>query len=107
VSKSVEAHIHRRPWSNDVAVYLASFEGGKRLLGTSVVMEAQEVEGMFQPEPTFRMTPEEAQMLANRLWDEGFRPHQATKTGADAAQSRHLEDMRSLAFAKLGIEKPQ
>lgn len=106
MTKPVEAHIYRRMYSNDVAVYLANFDGQTRMIGRSVAMEPQEHEGQFEPEPTFRMRPEDAQSLAEQLWAAGFRPTQATKTGADAAQSRHLEDMRAIAFAKLKIDDP-
>ena len=58
--------------------------------------------------PSYLMRGEDAQELANRLWDNGIRPEQSKQSqGAHDAQGKHLEDMRSLAFAKLNVEKPQ
>jgi hypothetical protein len=58
-------------------------------------------------EPTVKMRPEDAQHLMDNLWQAGLRPAQGQQSeGAMAAQTRHLEDMRSLAFAKLEVPKP-
>ncbi len=43
----------------------------------------------------------------NCAWDMGLRPDGFNDTReAIAASSRHLDDMRAITFAKLGIEKP-
>lgn len=58
-------------------------------------------------EPSARMTPEDAQFLADALWAAGIRPSQGKQSeGVTAAQGRHLEDMRALAFHKIGVERP-
>ena len=58
-------------------------------------------------EPAFRLAHEEAQELADSLWDSGIRPTQS-KAGAGQAEAvqKHLEDMRVLAFHTLDIPKP-
>ena len=63
-------------------------------------------EGTIWP-PTFTLDYEAAQALINSLYGSGFRPTEgAGSAGQRAALEHHLEDMRTLAFANLGIEKP-
>jgi hypothetical protein len=48
-----------------------------------------------------------AQILIDQLWDAGLRPGSSQQAhGQFAAASRHLEDMRAIAFFKLNIERP-
>ena len=48
-----------------------------------------------------------AQRLMDELWTAGLRPTQGKQSeGVTAAQGRHLEDMRAIAFAKLEVAKP-
>ncbi len=62
--------------------------------------------GLIVP-PTMRLEQRDAQQLADDLWAAGLRPSQGRQSeGIVTAQAAHLEDMRSLAFAKLGVTKP-
>ena len=55
----------------------------------------------------FDLSPEEAQQFMDELWRVGIRPTEgAGSVGQMAATTRHLEDMRALTFAKLGVAKP-
>lgn len=59
--------------------------------------------------PALRLTKTDAQMLMDDLWRCGVRPTEgAGSAGSYAAQARHLEDMRAIAFASLGTgyDKP-
>lgn len=56
-------------------------------------------------EPAFLLGQEEAQSMMDTLWDCGIRPSEGSgSAGAMAATQKHLDDMRSIAFKKLGIE---
>jgi hypothetical protein len=49
--------------------------------------------------PSMILSSYEAQILANQLWAAGIRPEQSGQSqGQFEAQSRHLEDMRTLVF---------
>jgi hypothetical protein len=57
--------------------------------------------------PTLSLTDFEAQQLIDALWSAGLRPAGAKQSqGAYDAQSRHLEDMRALAFHHAKVERP-
>lgn len=48
----------------------------------------------------------EAQKLMDDLWDCGLRPSEGTgSAGALAATQKHLNDLRKIAFNKLGIKE--
>lgn len=54
-----------------------------------------------------RLRKEAAQNLMDELWFLGFRPERGEMSvGQVAATERHLQDMRTIAFAKLGVSKP-
>lgn len=68
--------------------------------------------GAFRPEeeagmaePTLRLRPEAIQSLMDELWNQGVRPTTNESAGQFAAQGRHLEDMRKIAF--MFLEKPK
>lgn len=51
--------------------------------------------------------PTEAQELMDNLWRCGFRPTEGKgSAGQLAATDRHLQDMRAIAFHKLGVTAP-
>jgi hypothetical protein len=57
--------------------------------------------------PSFRLHVSEAQARMDSLWTAGLRPAAGKQSeGVTAAQGRHLEDMRALAFAKLNVATP-
>jgi hypothetical protein len=91
---------------NNVYADLVDLYGriGGRAIASLTTQEL--TDGSFS-EPFVRMNPAEAQELADSLWAAGIRPSQGKQSeGVTAAQARHLEDMRQLAFAKLNVEKP-
>lgn len=102
--RETRARAFYRIWSDDVALFLVDIdrEAGKRFVATEVTFEERR-EGLVEPNPTVSLRLEAAQELMSSLWEAGIRPAQA-KTGD--GQAKHLEDMRAIAFGKLGIEKP-
>lgn len=53
-------------------------------------------------DPSFRLAPDEAQGLMDRLWTLGLRPTEgAGSAGSLAATERHLADMREIAIGAL------
>ena len=62
-------------------------------------------EGQEAPGEPLRLEREDAQSLFNLLWSRGYRPPGNSVTEYQA-QGKHLEDMRALAFGKLGVTKP-
>lgn len=76
--------------------------------GTAEPIIFKRVEGLFRPDPppTVSLEPQAAQKLMDDLWDCGIRPSEGTgSAGQLAAVQKHLEDFRTIAFKKLGIEK--
>lgn len=61
-------------------------------------------EQFIQRDPSLQMTVEEAQQLMDELWRCGIRPVEGMgSAGQAAATEKHLDDMRKIAFHKLGI----
>ena len=92
-----------------VDAYLVVREYGKdnrlisKYIGDFAKVEAKE--GIAEQVKPFRLSTEEAQVLFDQLWDCGLRPAE-NKAAEYRAQAKHLEDMRALAFGKLGVAKP-
>jgi|688.fasta_scaffold1917209_1 hypothetical protein len=58
----------------------------------------------FEPQPTMRLSMENAQELMDDLWASGVRPTEGNgSAGAMRAAERHIEDLRKVAFKALGI----
>lgn len=54
----------------------------------------------------FRLNKEQSKSLMDDLWRAGVRPSSGEgSVGQIGATEKHLEDMRTIAFKKLGIEK--
>ena len=88
--------------SDSVSIYLR--DGGAPL--KAVFTEEKVTQGTFT-DPTFRLMGGEAQALADSLWSAGYRPSQGKQSeGVTAAQGRHLEDMRAIAFDRLKVVAP-
>ncbi len=57
------------------------------------------------PDQSFSLEIEAAQTLMDDLWNAGIRPTEgAGSAGAMLATQKHLADMRTLAFHKLGVK---
>ena len=71
-------------------------------VGTHVVME--ETAPMSAISPTLSIGLPEAQVLMDDLWAAGLRPTEgAGSAGSLRATEKHLNDMRKIAFKKLGM----
>lgn len=92
----------KQPWSQRVGLWMVTDDAlkGAPALITKVELETQEEGFQFPATTTFDMPTQEMQSLVNQLWDLGIRPVQALESGSDA----HLQDMRKIAFHKLGIK---
>lgn len=67
--------------------------------------DVEVMEGNHRP-PTFVLDPDAVQHLMDSLFAAGFRPSAAAgSAGQRDALERHLDDMRTIAFTKLEIEK--
>lgn len=68
-------------------------------------LEWEERDPAIYPEPTITIPTETAQMLIDKLWILGYRPKEIRyATDALNLQSKHLEDMRNIAFKFLHLE---
>jgi hypothetical protein len=67
-------------------------------------LELVQCDKRFRLEPFVEIEEQEAQILIDDLWEAGVRPTGARgSAGAMKAVLNHLEDMRKIAFKKLGI----
>lgn len=79
---------------------------GTRLDSVSEPLVLRPIEDGAVIEPTVRIHEEAAQRLMDDLWQCGMRPSEGTgSAGAMAKIEAHLEDMRTIAFDRLKIQK--
>lgn len=91
------------PWHHSINIYLAEIREGKLFALITDLIATQYNEKDFGRviEPSFSLSPEDAQALMDDLWNCGLRPSEGSgSVGALAATQRHLEDMRKLVFDK-------
>jgi len=83
-------------------------DGVRRML-TVTSFAVRETDPMEISRPAFVLTEDEAQMLMDELWRTGLRPKDAERDSPDVQATlwNHLNDMRTIAFAKLEIELPK
>lgn len=96
--KKNEFFCERQNFGRYIAVFMRqeSSEDETVLVGSNIVFT--KVSDASMVEPTFRITPHEAQSLMDELWSCGLRPTEGTgSAGAMAATERHLNDMRALS----------
>lgn len=107
INQGHRLHVERDPFGDAFRFYLIDHdEKGGRLLAEQAHYVPLE-RGMPASGPTFTLDGDSAQQLIDGLWQAGLRPTQGRQSeGVTAAQARHLEDMRALAFTKLNMEKP-
>lgn len=97
----MQIHLETTMFSDRVRVYLR--DGNQFAYSVSF----QEYPAGTRPEHIDTMTPTEAQELMDNLWRCGFRPTEGKgSAGQLAATDRHLQDMRAIAFHKLGVTAP-
>ena len=63
-----------------------------------IVMKKIEDGEMIESRPTFFLSDDDAQLFFDYLWENGMKPSKQDSAGALSAQSKHLEDMRKIAF---------
>ena len=99
-------YANKQPWAKHVGLWFVSHEppSFRPALIVDYTVEYQEEGFSMPPEPTMRLHDDVAQALVNQLWDMGIRPAQAQQ-GPDSGVQKHLEDMRVIAFHKLGIQR--
>lgn len=89
------------PWRSDVQLYI----GNRDTRVKDIILEKlpPDEAGAIAHEPSFIVSRAIAQTLMDDLWHCGLRPTEGTgSAGSLAATERHLADMRTIAFAKLG-----
>ena len=80
----------------------ASTMDGKILIAK---VELEEFERGEMHRAGMQFTKPEAQMLMDALWAAGITPTEHGSPGQLAATERHRDDLRKIAFKKLGIEE--
>ncbi len=78
---------------------------GEIYYGQPVVLEKPEVDGMLV-DTTFQLEEIQAQLLMDELYNAGIRPSEGNTTwGVSEAKDKHIEDLRTIAFKTLKIDK--
>jgi hypothetical protein len=93
---------YRNPWENfRVSLVAVTEDAAAQPLVMGPHAPATRVE------PFVSLTEEEAQGLMDSLWDAGIRPAGSQgSAGEKTALSKHLEDMRRIAFLHIDGSKP-
>lgn len=98
-----------RPYDDGYSLYMARRRNnGSDVVDPLVFTHVPEGD-VFPPQPALSRHDAEAFLRAalNCAWDLGFRPDGFNDTRESMkATSQHLEDMRAIAFHKIGAVKP-
>lgn len=100
----LEVMARREDWSIGVSLYLRMKTEG---LGECVAqpVEFKHHSKGYPYDPAIRLRIQEAQQLMDELWQCGLRPSEGTgSAGSLRATEKHLADMRTITFNRLGIE---
>lgn len=69
------------------------------------IVETKEKEHGLPGNPFTELDPKDAQVLMDDLWSCGLRPTEDKgSAGTLSATEKHLDDMRKIAFKKIGID---
>jgi len=107
-----EVYVEPRDYMNRLAVYLHKFDGDDRRLlcyGLPEIRVHKAGEDTYSITPSLEFSREQARRLMSELWRAGVRPEQLGSGHPEeeiGATRKHLEDMRALAFGKIGVAKP-
>lgn len=106
--KNVVAEVRSANWGRYFEIRFATLNAERDVVAVAKPIEFIPIEpGAEVGEPTAMLTLDHLQNLMDQLWSLGFRPERGQlSVGQVAAVNRHLEDMRTLAFAKLEVPKP-
>ena len=101
-------HPERLMFDRAIGFHLVKFDdSGQRLIADGITYASFPRGAGAGVRPAFELLDESGQELIDALWAIGLRPTQGRQSeGVTAAQGRHLEDMRAIAFGKLDVEKP-
>jgi len=92
-------------WDPEV-IRLFCYQRKQRTSYAAPRLELIEREQMAVLEPFLELQPCEAQKLMDDLWDCGLRPSEGSgSAGAMAATQKHLQDMKTIAFHALKIQR--
>lgn len=107
----VKASVHMRTnlWADDIecAIVIRRVDGAASIMRVSLeeIDPSTMVDPTFAPHGSCGSVHDLIQSIVDEAWRTGIRP---TVEGYDReAQRRHLEDMRSLVFARAKTEAPK
>lgn len=101
----VELFLGASRWNRSYGLYATIKLNGVRHHFPFGATEPEELDKEMDPEPLVKFDRATAQALIDQLWNDGFRPQAVmTADATNRAQAEHLDDMRAIAFAKLGID---
>ena len=104
MNEATKVRACRQPWHDEVEVRLFR-EDGNRIFAVTNLTYSEIKRGDYS-QPSFCLSPQEAQALFNQLWQDGYRPKDGTgNTGHIEAISYHLEDMRKLVFEETKLKQ--
>ena len=100
----IEIMARREDWSDGISLYARQTIVDVRSL-IAKPLEFTDYQPGSVVDPFIRLEIQTAQQLMDELWQCGLRPTEGTgSAGSLRATEKHLQDMRKIAFKKLGIE---
>ncbi|MCG3207302.1 MAG: hypothetical protein FOGNACKC_00902 [Anaerolineae bacterium] len=96
LERNLEIRAQRNIMLQAIELFVFIRREGKVWLGEPVTMA--EVDLSISGAPTLEITPEQAQVLMDELWNCGVRPSDVGSAGQLEAVKYHLEDLRRLVF---------
>lgn len=104
--EDIEIRAQRAPWNRGVEINASGCDRAVRKVFTAEANWQEIPDGSMAESPTFKLSIEQAQTLMDDLWNCGLRPTEgAGSAGAMRAVEKHLEDMRKIAFLRLGMNE--
>lgn len=105
--------ISRNPFGAVEIYFGARLSDDKTISAEPVQMKVRDAEsglGIDRDAPMLTLFERDAevalQSLMDQLWAAGVRPADVGTAGHLAATTKHLEDMRAIAFSKMEVPKP-
>jgi len=100
-------HVRDNPFSWGLGIYWAWDRGDVVSVARSVTFEdvPKGKATIDMERPPLALDTNHAQDLMDELWKYGVRPRELGAAGGFASQSKHLTDMRKIAFHKLGLKE--
>ena len=96
--------VRKTDFSHSLRVFITEVRGDARHVAEPLKMRP--IEDGVACDETLSIGITAAQQLIDELWVCGLRPSEGTgSAGALAATQKHLEDMRTMVFCQLGVNK--